>query len=71
MIKKNTKLIFEDGRIVEDTGGIPLTEGELLTLKNENGEETFKVTKKIIECKAEGQDMMAYITYKLSKNTNK
>jgi len=72
MIKKNTKITFEhNNQIVEDTGGIPLSEGEIINMRTEKGEEKFKVSKKIVECRADGADLIANITYKLSKIANK
>jgi hypothetical protein len=64
MIKKNTKLIFEGtGKIVEDKGGIPLSEGEEITIESE----TWKVVEKIVDCKYEGEDLVSDITYRLRK----
>ena len=64
MIKKNTKLIFEGtDKVVEDKGGIPLSEGEIIIIEGE----AWKVSEKIVDCKHEDEDLVAEITYKLRK----
>ncbi len=70
MIKKNTKVIFEDGenKSEEDmVGGIPLSKGEILHVHK--GEEIvdYEVTDKIIDCFLEGEDQIVDITYVVRK----
>lgn len=72
MIKKNTKIIFEgENKVIEDTGGIPLSQGEIISLKTKENIVKFKVIKKQVECQEEGADLIAKITYRLTKLSNK
>lgn len=72
MIKKNTKIVFEgENKIIEDIGGIPLSKGEIITLRTKEKVVKFKVIKKQIECQEDGADLIANITYNLAKVINK
>lgn len=74
MIKKNTKIIFEDGESNssdELTGGMPLSKGEIVHVHRENQDTAdYEVVDKIIDCFMEGEDQRVNITYKL-KTINK
>jgi len=71
MIKKNTKIIFEGNgeEKKELVGGVPLSEGEIVNVKNENSEEfvNYKVIKKEVEFIFEGEDQVSNIKYILKK----
>lgn len=71
MIKKNTKIIFEDGedkKIEEDMGGIPLSVGEIVHFRDESNEKIiYEVVDKTIESYFEGEDRIVNITYVLRK----
>jgi hypothetical protein len=71
MIKKNTKVIFENGenrREEEMVGGIPLSKGEII--KMHQGEEIFdyEVAEKTVDCFLDGEDQIVNITYIVRKN---
>lgn len=64
MIKKSTKITFEEsGETIEDSGGIPLSEGESIVV---NGSE-YVVARKAVACRKEGEDWMAEVEYILKK----
>lgn len=66
MIKKNTKVIFEDGddkRSEEMIGGIPLSKGEIITVHQGDDVVMYEVTSKTIDAFLEGEDQIINITY--------
>jgi len=71
MIKKNTKIIFEDGenkKTEEMPGGIPLSVGEIVHFRNENNEKIiYEVIDKTVEGYFEGKDRIVDIIYVLRK----
>ncbi|TAK96043.1 hypothetical protein EPO05_02710 [Patescibacteria group bacterium] len=72
MIKKNTKVIFEDGgeqKTSEMLGGMPLSKGEVVHVHAENSAEVidYEVADKIIDCYLQGEDQTVNITYVLRK----
>jgi len=71
MIKKNTKIIFQDtkGKTSKEwDGGIPLSIGDKMTLENKNhNSEEYKVVDKIIDCVDNDIDQIVNITYVLKK----
>ena len=72
MIKKNTKVVFEDGensQISEMIGGMPLSKGEIVHLHPENSEEIidYEVVDKITDCYLQGDDQVVNIEYVLRK----
>jgi len=71
MIKKNTKVIFENGdnnRSEEMVGGMPLTKGEVLTVHNKSGKKViYEVADKIIDAFLDREDQVVNITYILRK----
>jgi len=71
LIKKNTRIVFEDDAELDLEGGIPLAIGDILDIKtNKNKLKVgkFRVTKKEIECFLDGEDQIVNITYVLSKS---
>mgnify|MGYP006992555334 CR=1 FL=1 len=73
MIKKNTKVIFEEGENIKSenlVGGIPLSKGENVRIHQKGSTEVinYKVTKKEIDCIWEGEDQIINITYTLKKD---
>ncbi len=74
MIKKNTKVIFEDGdnsRYDELTGGMPLSKGDIVNI-HRDGEDVvdYEVVEKMIDCFLGGEDQVVNITYKLKRRTS-
>jgi len=67
MIKKNTKIIFEDGKEEQMDGGMPLTKGEIIHLHKKDKIIDYEVKDKIIDCFLEGKDQVVNITYILKK----
>ena len=72
MIKKNTKVIFEDGgnQTTDNLiGGMPLSKGEIVRLHPENSDDVilYEVVDKIIDCIIKGEDRIVNITYTLRK----
>ena len=66
MIKKNTRAIFADGDFQGDydwQGGIPLSEGEIMTVKINAKSLEYKLIKKEITCDAEKEDQVVNIVY--------
>ncbi len=59
MIKKNTKVIFEDGedkRSEDMVGGIPLSKGELIKVHKDDKVVLYEVVDKIVECILDERD---------------
>lgn len=72
MIKKNTKVIFQDGKnqkTEELVGGIPLSKGEIIHVHNRNSKKVinYKVVDKIVDCFLDNEDQIVDITYILKK----
>jgi hypothetical protein len=67
MIKKTTKVIFEDGKEEEMDGGMPLTKGEIIHMHKGNKVIDYFVKDKIIDCFLGGKDQVVNITYILKK----
>lgn len=64
MIKKTTKITFEDtGETIEDSGGIPLSEGEIMVVNDV----PYVVSSKEVKCHKEGEDWLADVAYRLAK----
>lgn len=73
MIKKNTKIIFQDNQdnaTDELIGGIPLSKGECIVVKKDGTTKQFEVVEKNTEFIFEGEDQIANIVYVL-KESNK
>ncbi|MBS3155922.1 hypothetical protein J4413_01665 [Candidatus Woesearchaeota archaeon] len=67
MIKKNTKVIFEDGKEEQMDGGMPLTKGETIHMHKGNKIVDYEVKDKIIDCFLDEKDQVVNITYVLKK----
>ncbi len=70
MIKKTTKVIFEDGenkRSEEMVGGIPLSKGEIIRVHEGETIVNYEVVEKIIDAFLEGGDQVVNITYVIRK----
>lgn len=71
MIKKNTKVIFEDsGANSSDelVGGMPLSKGDIVHVhRDDKGVVDYEVVDKIIDCFMGGEDQIVNISYKLKK----
>lgn len=68
MIKKNTKMVFEDGSGTEELiGGIPLSEGEIVHVWKNQIAVDYVVTKKSVDFIFDGDDQTANIIYSLLK----
>ncbi len=70
MIKKNTKVIFQDGgnQVTEElVGGIPLSKGEVVHFHKNSKTIDYKVVDKKVDCFLNGEDQKINITYKLKK----
>ena len=71
MIKKNTKVIFEDGDTDssdELVGGMPLSKGDIVHVhRDDEGVVDYEVIDKIIDCFMGGEDQIVNITYKMKK----
>ena len=67
MIKKNTKVIFEDGREEQMDGGMPLTKGEVIHVHKKGKMTDYIVNDKIIDCFLDGKDQVVNIVYILKK----
>jgi len=66
MIKKNTKAIFIDGDFKGDyawKGGIPLSKGEIMSVKINGKLLQYKLIKKEISCDAESEDQIVEVIY--------
>lgn len=68
MIKKNTKMIFDDGLEVGDlVGGVPLCKGEVIRLRKNGNSTEYEVTDKLVEFDLDDEDQTANITYSLER----
>lgn len=72
MIKKNTKVIFEDeqGKKSDELiGGMPLTKGEIVHFHQSDSDTVidYEVVDKTIDYRIEGEDQIVDITYVLRK----
>ncbi|NQU78417.1 hypothetical protein HQ545_01480 [Candidatus Woesearchaeota archaeon] len=71
MIKKNTKIVFDDGeeqKTDELKGGMPLSKGEIVHVHKESGETIdYEVADKTIDCYLKGEDQIVNITYVLKR----
>lgn len=72
MIKKNTKIIFEDekGQEAEElTGGMPLSKGETVHIHKDGADKpaSYEVTEKTIDVFYKDKDQIVYTTYILRK----
>jgi len=66
MIKKNTKAIFLDGDYKGEydwKGGIPLSEGEIMSVKINGKLLQYKLIKKEVSCDAESEDQIVDVLY--------
>lgn len=64
MIKQTTKITFKDtGETIEGSGGIPLSEGEIMVVDDV----PYVVSSKQVKCRKEGEDWLADVEYKLRK----
>jgi hypothetical protein len=69
MIKKNTKAIFLDGDYKGEydwKGGIPLSEGEFMTVKVNSKILKYKLSKKEIVYNDNSEDQIVNVTYEFS-----
>ncbi len=70
MIKKNTKVIFEDGsskREEELIGGIPLSKGEIIKVHEAGKTKKFVVKNKEADCFLDVEEQIVNITYLLKR----
>jgi len=70
MIKKNTKIIFQDATnnaTDELIGGIPLAKGETITAKKDGITKEYEVVEKNTDVIFEGEDQIANIEYVLKE----
>ncbi len=70
MIKKNTKVIFQDGtnQITEElVGGIPLSKGEIVYVHKNSKTIDYEVVDKKVDCFLNREDQKVNITYTLKK----
>jgi len=70
MIKKNTKVIFEDGankRSEEMVGGIPLSKGEIVSVHQNGMTVSYEVVDKVIDAFLDGEDQTVNIVYIIRK----
>ena len=66
MIKKNTKAIFLDGDYKGEydwKGGIPLSEGEIMSMKINGKLLQYKLVNKKVSCNAESEDQIVEVLY--------
>jgi hypothetical protein len=66
MIRKNTKATFLNGDFQGEydwQGGIPLSEGETMSVKINGKTLEYKLTKKEISCDAETEDQIVDVNY--------
>ena len=71
MIKKNTKVIFLDGDYEGEydwKGGIPLSEGEIMSVKINGKILQYKLNKKEVSCDAESEDQTVNVVYTFKLN---
>jgi hypothetical protein len=72
MIKKNTKIVFEDGKNIKTeniAGGIPLSKGEIVRVHDDNsdGSVDYEVVDKITNCFMKSGNQTVNIKYVLRK----
>lgn len=70
MIKKNTRVIFEDGdsnTSDELVGGMPLSNGDIVHVHRGESIIDYEVIDKMIDCFMGGEDQTVNIVYKLKK----
>lgn len=70
MIKKNTKVIFQEGENKKEEdmiGGIPLSKGEIIKVHKKEAVIDYKVIEKNIDAYLDGDDQVVNITYIVSK----
>jgi len=70
MIKKNTKIIFDDNSAAsgdELAGGMPLSKGDIVHIHRGEQEIDYEVVDKTIDCFMGGEDQIVNIIYKLKK----
>ncbi len=72
MIKKNIKVIFENGdnkRTEEMIGGIPLSKGEILHIHEGNKVVQYEVVDKMVDIFLNNDDEIVNITYIIKKKS--
>jgi hypothetical protein len=73
MIKKNTKVIFVNGKNnneEEMVGGMPLSKGETVRVHNSEGKiMEYVVSDKTIDCFLDGKDQIVNIVYTLKRKS--
>ncbi len=74
MIKKNTKVVFEDGENQKSDdliGGMPLSKGEIVHVhEGDSGKSIdYEVADKTIDCFLKGDDQIVNIIYVLKKKS--
>ena len=70
MIKKNTRVIFEDnkGKVSEEFGGgMPLSKGEIVKIHKNGRVVSYIVKDKMIDCFMKGKDKEVNIVYTLKR----
>lgn|GEM_PF-696956 len=70
MIKKTTKVVFEDGenqKSEEMVGGIPLSKGEIIRVHEGETVVNYEVVEKIIDAFLDSGDQVVNINYKVKK----
>jgi len=66
MIKKNTKVVFQNGknkRSEDMVGGIPLSKGETINVHEGGKVVLYEVVDKVVDCFLNGDDQIINITY--------
>lgn len=70
MIKKNTKIVFEDGHEMDElAGGLPLSKGEIIRIHYGDNVEEYQVIEKAVDIFPGGDDQTVNIIYKLGQNS--
>jgi len=70
MIKKNTRVIFQDkesNREEELIGGMPLSKGEIVKVHESGSVKEFIVEDKDVECFLDEKEQIVNITYLLKR----
>lgn len=71
MIKKNTKVIFQDEGAHKEEGwggGVPLSKGEIVHMHQEDGSVIdYEAVDKQVDCERQEDDQIIDITYTLAK----
>ncbi len=70
MIKKNTKVVFENGEDKTSeymVGGIPLSKGEVIKVHKNSEVIQYEVVEKIVDCYLDQEDQIVDITYVVRK----